>query len=54
MSNELPKYYVAKDIMEILEVSESKAYDIIRGLNMELKETGYLTLIGMVPIKYVE
>ena len=42
------------DVMECLEVSESKAYRIIRLLNKELKEKGYRTICGKVPTKYFE
>jgi len=38
----------AKEVSEILGVSESKAYSVIRGLNTELKEKGYITVRGKV------
>ena len=38
----------AKEIAEILGVSESKAYSVIRDLNNELKEMGYITITGKV------
>lgn len=38
----------AKEIAEILGVSESKAYSVIRDLNKELKEMGYITITGKV------
>ncbi len=38
----------AKEVAEILGVSESKAYSVIRGLNKELKEKGYITVQGRV------
>lgn len=44
--------YTAKDIAEICEISESKAYSIIRQLNDELKEKGFLTFSGKVSIAY--
>lgn len=31
----------AKDVQKILQVSQAKAYEIIRSLNMELKEKGF-------------
>lgn len=37
-----------KDVMQLLEVSESKSYDIIRTLNRELSAKGYLTIPGRV------
>lgn len=38
----------AKEVAEILGVSESKSYGIIRELNKELKERGYITVQGRV------
>ena len=38
----------AKEVAEILGVSEGKAYAVIRGLNQELKEKGYITVQGKV------
>ena len=38
----------AKEVAEILGVSESKSYGIIRELNKELKERGYITVQGKV------
>ena len=34
----------AKDVQKILQVSQAKAYEIIRILNMELKEKGFYVL----------
>lgn len=38
----------AKEVAETLGVSESKAYSVIRGLNKELKEKGFITVQGRV------
>lgn len=38
----------AKEVAEILGVSESKGYSVIRELNKELKEKGYITIQGRV------
>ena len=38
----------AKEVAEILGVSESKAYSVIRGLNKELKEKGFIVVSGKV------
>ena len=43
-----------KDVMAVLEVSESKAYSILRELNSELKERGFITIPGKVPTAYFE
>lgn len=37
-----------RDVMEILDVSESKAYQTIRNLNEQLAAKGYLTFSGKV------
>ena len=42
------QYITAKEISEMLGVSNSKAYSIIRELNTEMKERGYLTIPGKV------
>ena len=44
----------AKDLQEILGVSESKAYQYIRIMNEELKKDGFLTVRGKVPAAYVQ
>lgn len=44
----------AKDVMTALEVSESKAYGIIKQLNQELAAKGFITIPGKVPIAYFE
>lgn len=48
----IPKFLRVDDLMEILSISESKAYSIIRNLNQKLKEQGYETLAGRVPTKF--
>lgn len=45
--------YDAKDLQELLGVSESKAYQYIRQMNAELKSEGYLTIRGKIPSSYV-
>lgn len=45
-------YYTVKEVMEILEVGQTTAYKLIRTLNDELKEKGYITVTGKVPKKY--
>lgn len=52
MSNKL--FLTAKDVSEIMSVSQSMAYRIIRTLNSELKANGYLTVCGKVSRKYFE
>ena len=41
-----------QDVIEILNISEGKAYEIIWMLNAELKENGYIVVRGKVNTKY--
>ena len=43
-----------RDVMAALEVSESKAYSIIKRLNKELTDKGYITIQGKVSRKFFE
>ncbi len=43
-----------RDVMEVLEVSESKAYGIIRQLNGELAEKGFIVIPGKVSTVFFE
>ena len=47
------QFYKAKDLAEILKISESKSYELIRQMNRELAEKGYLICRGRVPAAYV-
>jgi len=46
--------YSAKELGEVLGCSESKAYQLIRQMNEELKKKGFLVLRGKVPVAYVQ
>lgn len=46
------QFYKAKDLAELLQVSESKSYDLIRQMNQELKEKGYIIINGRIPASY--
>lgn len=46
------EFLFAKDIESILGIKQSKAYDIINMLNVELETKGLLTLKGRVLAKY--
>lgn len=48
------RFYVAKDIMEMLSVKKWKAYEIMKDLNKELEKKGYFTQAGRVSAKYFE
>lgn len=47
-------YINAQDLANLLGISVSRAYRVIRQLNDELKEKGYLVIAGRVPAKYFE
>ena len=44
----------AEEIMKALGVSQSEAYRIIKRLNEELKEKGYMVVSGRVSRRYLE
>lgn len=48
------QFYGARDIMDLLGVSESKSYQLIRKMNDELSEKGFLIVRGKVPRAYLE
>lgn len=50
MSN---KILNCKDVMNLLKCKRSKAYEIIKILNIELQDKGYLTINGKVPSSYL-
>ena len=41
-----------EEVAEELWVSKSKAYEIVRQLNVELKQKGYLTVAGRVNTRF--
>ena len=43
-----------KGVMEMLDTSESTSYKLIRQMNSELADKGYLIIRGKVPRSYVE
>ena len=43
----------AKDVAEILGICMNKAYEVIRQLNRELEEKGYMVVEHRVPRKYL-
>lgn len=48
------RFYTAKEVAEMLGVSSAKAYQIIKKLNMELSEKGYITIAGKIPRAYFD
>lgn len=45
-------YYTVKEIMEMLGISKGHAYKIIKRLNEELENKGFIVISGRVPKKY--
>lgn len=43
----------ANDVKDILKVSRSMGYKVIRNLNTELEDKGFLTVQGRIPIEYL-
>ena len=50
--NKTSAFISVAEIQKVLEVSESKAYRILRSLNSELKKEGFLVLPGKVSRQY--
>lgn len=48
------QFYTAQDLSELLSVSESKAYGLIRTMNEELQAQNFLVVRGRIPAAYVE
>ena len=49
---QMSEYMNAKELAEMVSVSESKAYCFIRQMNEELKAKGFYIVRGKVPRKY--
>ncbi len=47
-------FVTAKEVAELLGISKSKAYAIIRELNEELSAKGFITVAGRVSRKFFE
>ena len=45
-------YYSAADIAVMLGVSTGKAYKILREMNKDLADRGFLTIAGKIPVEY--
>lgn len=48
------KFLKATDVAQLLQVSETTAYRIIKKLNDELKEQGKIVIAGKISRKYFE
>ncbi len=47
-------FITAKELAEMLSISNGHAYKVIHRLNEELTQLGYLTFAGRIPRKYLE
>ena len=54
MAEENKIYITESELAEMLGVSVGHAYKIIRKLNQELAEQGFLVIAGKVPRRYLE
>jgi prophage antirepressor-like protein len=45
-------YYSADDIAKMLGVSMGKSYKILREMNRDLSDKGFLTIAGKIPVEY--
>ena len=50
-TNEKMRFLFVNDVIKILGVSTSKAYQVMREINKELASAGYVTIAGRVPYK---
>lgn len=48
------QFITAGEVAEIMGVSRTKAYQIVRDMNKELKSMGYITIAGKCPIQYFQ
>ena len=48
------QYITAQELQTIMGISRGKAYEIIWVCNKELKEQGFITIAGKLPIAYLE
>ena len=47
-------FYTAQEVAEILGVSRTKAYKIVKELNLELKANVFIVIAGKIPKRYFE
>ncbi|MBE6709922.1 MAG: ICEBs1 excisionase [Ruminococcaceae bacterium] len=46
------QFVTASEVAEIMGISRSKAYQIVREMNKELKAMGYITVAGKCPVQF--
>ncbi len=54
MMKENKIYITASELSELLGISLGHAYKLIRSMNKELEESGYMIVAGKLPRKYFE
>lgn len=54
VQQESNKFVTAEEVKEILGVSDSTAYRVIKTLNDELKAQGFITIAGKISRRYFE
>ena len=47
-------FYTAQEVAEILGVSRTKAYKIVKELNIELQAKSFIVIAGKIPKRYFE
>lgn len=47
-------YYTALEVQDMLGVSRGHAYKVVKVLNEQLKEQGFIVIAGRIPKKYFE
>ncbi len=50
----MSSFYKAKEVSKILDISVTQSYRIIKKLNQELEEKGYIVIAGRIPKKYFQ
>lgn len=45
-------YYNAEEVSRMLGISRGKSYKILREMNRDLAERGFLTIAGKIPVEY--
>ncbi len=48
------QFLTAPELAALLGVSQSKSYELIKRMNDELRDQGFLTVRGKVPAAYVQ
>ena len=46
------QFITADEVAQVMGIGRSKAYDIVRQMNKELKGQGYITVAGKCPLAY--